>query len=273
MKQTFLKKTALFMCAVMLMCAIPFNVGAQSVNDGNSEILSGGTASDTQPSDTDVFDTIAIVVEIIETFKKVVGELITYISTYDEVDRPLHESGVAGYLYDPYEKCFYTSSDPWQRTVGYNVIFDVVSPTTFIDFDTVRFKFDYEKKNWIIQLWKGQYGLLFYGAEIGIYTKPENQIVEHYYCASDEDMLKMSMDFYRDGVKKFSRPYGLYWWCTGFIPGNVSGEFYRLSVDTRITMKNYAMLTEFRKALESAAEKTVGLSYSVKGLDVYISYH
>ena len=141
-----------------------------------------------------------------------------------------------------------------------------------ISFDTVRIKFDYDDKDWMLQLWKGQYGFVFYGAEIGIYTKPKDRDVDHYDCASDEDRLKMSMDFYNGGVKKFSRPYGSYWWCTGFTPGNVLGAFHKLRVEARITMKDYEMLSAVKRVLDSEEMKNEGVMSSVDGLNIKIIY-
>lgn len=195
-------------------------------------------------------------------------------SIYNE---ELSASGVVGYLYDPNENCFYTADDPWQRVVGYNEIFDVAAPVATISFDTVRLKFDYKDKNWMIQIWKGQYGLAFYGAEIGVYNKPMDRTLEHYDAVTDDERLKMSMDFYEyedrlfgdDGwEKKFSRPYASYWWCTGFIPGNKLGNFGSLRVNARITAKDYEMLSGIRKAL---SENSIQYTYS--GLNVYFEYH
>ncbi len=187
----------------------------------------------------------------------------------------MEKSGILGYLYDPKEGCFYTSADPWQRVVGYNEIFDIMGPFTLIDFDTIRCRFDYKDKNWMIQLWKGQYGLVFYGAEVGVYTKPKDRELMHYDCASDSEMLKMSMTFIEKEKflgkttweEKFTRPYGYYWWCTGFLPGNKYGRFDELKLDMRITMKDYEMLSGFTEAL-----KENGISYTVRGLDVYFIY-
>ena len=183
----------------------------------------------------------------------------------------MEKSGVFGYLYDPSEKCFYTAADPWQRNVGYNSIFDTAAPLSLINFDTLRLRFEYDNKDWMIQLWKGQYGLIFYGAEVGVYTKPKDRTIMHYDCASDDEMLKMSMDFleYKRGTwsKRFSRPYGYYWWCTGFVPGNKFGDFSGIGLDMRITAKDYTMLN----ALKGALDKNK-ITYTTKGLDVYFSY-
>lgn len=189
----------------------------------------------------------------------------------NEQTQEMAEKGIFGYLYDPNEKCFYTASDPWQRMVGYNAIFDICAPFTFIDFDTVRLDFPYDGKDWRVQLWKGQYGLLFYGAEVGVYTKPQDRKLAHYNCASDEELLNMEMIFLQNKngkwVEKFSRPYGAYWWCTGFVPGNLFGNFDILKLDMRITMKDYQMLSGFTSALTKA-----GIKYDVIGLDVYFIY-
>ncbi len=187
----------------------------------------------------------------------------------------MEKKGVFGYLYDPAENCFYTSADPWQRVVGYNSIFDIAAPMSLIGFDTVRLRFEYENKDWMIQLWKGQYGLVFYGAEVGVYTKPKDRQMMHYDAASDSDMLKMSMTFHEKKtalgqsrwVKVFSRPYGSYWWCTGFVPGNRYGQYSNMKLEMRITMKDYDMLSGVTQALKSN-----GISYTVKGLDVYFTY-
>lgn len=204
---------------------------------------------------------------------------VVYYKSEEAPDNNLTEDmekkGIFGYLFDSKEKCFYTASDPWQRLVGYNAIFDVCAPFTFIDFDTVRLDFKYQGKDWRIQLWKGQYGLLFYGAEVGVYTKPQDRKLAHYNCASDDELLMMEMDFMQKKtsggketwVRKFSRPYGQYWWCTGFIPGNLFGKFENLRLDMRITAKDNEMLKGITAALENNK-----IQYRVNGLDIYFNY-
>ena len=201
-----------------------------------------------------------------------VSEFYTVKKQDNETIAKLEKEGIFGYLYDPAENCFYTSADPWQRNVGYNKIFDLCAPFTLINFDTERIYFKYKNKDWLVQLWKGQYGLVFYGAEIGVYYKPSDRELAHYDSVSDEDMLKMSVDFYVKSSsgkwnKKFTRPYGEYWWCTGFLAGNIGNNFDRLRYILRITMKDAEMFTAFEKAL-----KETGLSYKVDGLDIYIDY-
>ena len=189
----------------------------------------------------------------------------------------LGSAGLLGYLYDPERDVFYTAKDPWQRNFGFNVIYDVSAQLILLNYKTNRFKFNANGKDWMIQFWKGHYGLIIYGGEIGVYTKPVDRVVEHYDCASDEDMLRMSLKFYQYDVKQekwvfsFERPYGLYWWCTGFKIGNNGGgydtKFSNYRIDARITMKNFEMLEAFTKSLRDG-----GQAYTVDGLDVYLTW-
>lgn len=200
----------------------------------------------------------------------------TYYSTEEPksiYSKELEKSGVIGYLYDPKRNVFYTAADPWQRNFGFNIIYDTVAPFTLLNYATVRFKFRADGKDWMIQAWKGQYGLVFYGAEVGVYTKPTSRSAEHYDCASDSDMLKMAMVFYKKNtvtgkwVKRFERPYGTYWWCTGFKPGNNGYNFSIYRMDVRITMKTFEMLEGLKKELDR--QKII---YFTAGLDVFFTY-
>ncbi len=302
MKQSVVRKIAILMCAVMLFCAVPLNLSVYAADSRET----GVTATEIEKLDKEEEtapeqkkDVTEVLKDIIEAVKKVVVAISAYLEEQEKLeqeqaqpkpenkptddknqggDKDISEIGIAGYLYDPTEKCFYTASDPWQRIVGYNELFDIFSEVALIDFDTVRFKFDYKNKNWCVQVWKGQYGLLFYGAEIGVYNKPADRKIAHYDAVKDDDRLKMSMDFYeyeKGGLftkegweKKFSRPYDYYWWCTGFIPGNKDNKFDRLRVDARITAKDYDMLSGLTKAIEKE-----GIDYKVKGLDIMFTYH
>lgn len=194
---------------------------------------------------------------------------------YDKLGK-FGQAGVLGFLYNEKGQYFYTAEDPWQRNFGYNVIYDITAPGIVIDFDTVRFKFESEGKDWMIQLWKGQYGMVFYGGEIGVYTKPKNRSYKHYDCASKDDTLKITFDYYerewngtkRVWNKKFTRPYGTYWWCTGFIPGNSGLNYKDLKMDIRITVKDFEMLRGFTAALSKK-----GFDFKVSGLDVFFEYN
>jgi hypothetical protein len=79
-------------------------------------------------------------------------------------------------------------------------------------------------------MWKGQYGLIFYGGEIGIYNREHNDdgINEWamFNCPGEEDWLGMEMTIWHEEAngkwnREFTREYDKYWWCTGFKNGSL----------------------------------------------------
>ena len=187
----------------------------------------------------------------------------------------MFDNGLAGYKFDSDGNYYFTADDPWQRNYGYNQLFDTAAPFTSIYMDTMRVKFRYKNKDWMIQFWKGQYGLAFIGSEIGVYTKPLDRTVEHYDAASNDDALYMSCTCYRDGEPIFSREYAKYWWCTGFVPGQLKkfSDRSELAVKCRITMKDKEMLNLVVNALKSKPNNLVeGRHFAVDGLDVFVTW-
>lgn len=183
----------------------------------------------------------------------------------------LFDDGIASYQYNKTGNYYYTNEDPWQRTLGYNEMYDNLAAFTAIFIDTMRCKFRYDNKDWMVQFWKGQYGYVFIGHEIGVYYKPIDRTAEHYDCVSDADSLYMEMNGMRDGEVLYHRDYGKYWWCTGFVPGKLDkfADRSELQIDARITMKDKEMLAAFVNSLDQNG-LIRDLDYTVKGLDVYV---
>jgi uncharacterized repeat protein (TIGR02543 family) len=188
---------------------------------------------------------------------------------------------VLSYVYNENEKFFYVEEDPWQRNFGFNRLYDDMANFAVMWYDTVRVKFNYAGKDWMIQMWKGQYGLVFIGSEIGVYTKSPNQTVEHYDCASNEDSLKMQMSLYNADKWLFTRTYATYWWATGFVPGGLTPRYNDasgLTMLARITLKDKTMKDLFVKGLQdnNFATGYSGFStpdtYKVIGNDVYFNW-
>ena len=183
-------------------------------------------------------------------------------------------NGFLGYQYNKEGQYYFTTDDPWQRNFGFNEWFDVGAAFLNFYYDTFRCKFTYHDMDWLIQFWKGQYGLVFIGSEIGCYYKPTDRKVAHYDCVSDEDALYMSMSFYRNGEERATREYAKYWWCTGFVPGSLESfrDRSELAMKARITMKDKEMRRKFCAQLEKNGFIRDN-TYSVSGLDVYISWN
>lgn len=205
----------------------------------------------------------------------------------------LNENQLAGYKYDAAGEFYYTDDkDCWQKNCGYNEVYDNLAPAAAMNIDQVRVRFTYGNKDWMIQLWKGQYGWLFVGAETGVYTAPAGSYkgqtgdVNHYNCADKEDWLDIQLDCYwsenNDGHYKkiFTREYGKYWWATGFVKGQLtkySTPRSELKAKNRITFKSKEMADLFVLELRRcgfkravAADQLVDDSYFQNGKDVYL---
>ncbi|MBQ9850493.1 MAG: DUF4474 domain-containing protein [Clostridia bacterium] len=200
---------------------------------------------------------------------------------------------VLGYRYSNDGYYYTDDKDCWQMNAGYNEVYDNMAPLTAMFIDQVRIRFNYGGKDWMVQLWKGQYGWLLVGAEIGLYTTDEGvnsgavTDINHYNCADKEDWLYMSMDCYwaegNNGhyKKVFSRPYAKYWWPTGFVKGQLTKYTWprtELKMKGRITFKSAEMAnlfveelrkTGFVRAAGNASNQLVDDSYYQSGADVW----
>lgn len=224
-----------------------------------------------------------------------VAEGLTIVTCTSESNPAVHTScavdvgsqlgaSLLSYQYDPDNQFFFTDDNPWQRNFGFNAVYDQFAPFAVMYMDTVRMKFRHEKQNidYMIQFWKGQYGWVFVGCEIGIYTKPASRLLEHYDCATDEQSLKMDMSFYQKGKWEFTRTYRTYWWATGFIPGQLEkfGDRSSLVMTTRITLKDSQMTSAFVEALKGQGFKQVNIpitsttydQFRVSGNDVFVCW-
>lgn len=180
-----------------------------------------------------------------------------------------------GFDFDVAQKIFYTPINPWQRNFGFCELYDAAAPFTGMFYNTVRFKFDYAGKNWLIQVWKGQYGITT-GGELGVYNKTSNRETEFYDCASDEDMLNMGFTLSKKNVGElFTRKMQKHWWQTGFVVLMATPPS-ALTMSCKIDMKDAAMLKAFEQAmLEQGFKKGDGTTdgtYAVSGLRVTFTW-
>ena len=156
-----------------------------------------------------------------------------------------------GYTYEPSQDIISSHNDAWQREFGYHALFDKAAAHLNMVFDYLPVYFDYQNKSWLLEFWKGQYGINT-GAEIGLYyadrlLSPNERESAHYNAVSDEYLLPMSMtlsnnkSIYATLTKKT-------WWLTAFSMGRFSRP-EDLYLDTSIIFPNYDMLQSFLQSL------------------------
>lgn len=158
-----------------------------------------------------------------------------------------------GFEYDEGQDIFYSTMDAWQRKYGYCWLYDEAAAPMSMIIDCEPITFEYEGKRWLIEFWKGQYGMTT-GIEVGVYTAPADVIIPapltFYGDTLEEDCLNMSFMLMRQGHRLFSRK-SKHWWLNGFRLGEFS-EPEQLSAIIRIQLKTRSMRRHFIRALKRA---------------------
>ena len=165
--------------------------------------------------------------------------------------------GNLGFNYFSHDKLIDTTNDSWQRGLGYTKLYDdlFLNSTNVADIDTVRLKFPYDGKDWMVQLWKGRYGNMP-GGEVGIYHKPKTRIVDFYDSASDDERIGMSFKIIdkRNGKALIDRPIALHWWKTSFAVYETPLTAENLTLET-ILAPDAALLAALKGALDKEVAK------------------
>ena len=189
-----------------------------------------------------------------------------------QLDDPAHKflenNAILGYKYNSSQDYYYCDSpNSWQKQFGYTRVYDLVAPYVLLEYDYARVHFTYEGKDWLVQFWKGQYGLMFYGSEVGVYTKAhtgeEDSYTTKYDCAAREDWLKIQTTMYHDAVgdghygKSFETPLEDTWWSTGFKRGHlrVQEPATELRQEGTIILKSPEMAQAFAAAFAECGFK------------------
>lgn len=161
----------------------------------------------------------------------------------------------AGFEYDPVQDVYFTQLDSWQRNFGFNSVYDTAAPMVGMIYSTAKIYFTYDDKDWMMEIWKGQYGITA-GAEIGFYNKPTDRVMKHFDCVTDEEMLTMSFDFYNMDELVFTRGPEKHWWLTGFKFLHVGIPSF-ITLDMTIEFPDRKMANAFEKGLKDEQKKQI----------------
>lgn len=216
---------------------------------------------------------------------------INVISAKGPIKELFAHYNIFSYRYDYVDDVYYTDDKAcWQKPFGFARIYDILSPYVAMEYDYTRVFFTYEEKDFMVQLWKGQYGYLFYGGEIGIYSKPasdeEVNMFTFFAVADEEDWPMMELTLYHQQLngtwkREFTREYGRYWWCTGFKAGILRDvePADELRLVSRITFKDEEFAGLVAQGLrdcgfgEATNKDKVGLDcFYLDGADIYVKW-
>lgn len=156
-----------------------------------------------------------------------------------------------GYVYVPEWDVFSSRVDAWQRDFGYKDMYDHAAPYFNMIYQTLPVYFDYDGKTWLVQIWKGQYGICT-GCEVGIYHA--DGIVDRrdwknatFHAAGECEMLDISTELWRSG-RRIASLRKEHWWLTTFDVGTFSKPA-ELSLDVSLQFPNTEMKNAFLEAL------------------------
>lgn len=127
-----------------------------------------------------------------------------------------------GYSYVPSQDIFTSRTDAWQKEFGYCALYDAAAPHFNMVFDSLPVYFNYHGRTWLIEFWKGQYGINT-GGEIGVYyanriIKEEERKSTLFQCVDKDDMLQLSFTLLRNS-SVIARLCSRHWWLTAFLTG------------------------------------------------------
>lgn len=149
---------------------------------------------------------------------------------------------------------FSSTVNAWQKSAGYTWLYDHMAPRFQMVIDALPVYFDYQGKTWLIEFWKGQYGINT-GAEIGIYHADRILSEAEYKtalfnAASDHEMLPCTLRLYKND-ESLAELSERHWWLTAFLPGCFSKPS-ELCLEASICFPNKQMCDAFCEGLCAA---------------------
>jgi len=176
-----------------------------------------------------------------------------------------------GFEYSRTQDFFFSNMYAWQREYGYHKSYDEAAPFLSMIIDCEPITFKYDNKEWLIEFWKGQYGMTT-GAEIGIYIsfkKSSNMNEIFYESVADNECIPLHYTLRKKGTVILVRN-DRHWWLTGF----KLGEFSKpsdLVMDIIISLKNNDMTEAFINGLKNVGYKDSDIK--VINNSVYLTFN
>ncbi len=174
-----------------------------------------------------------------------------------------------GFNFDLSELLVYATLDCWMRDFGFCLFYDIAANMmpAFFNYETRRFKFEYDGLEWMIQIWKGNY-VVTNGGEVGIYNREPGSFGTYYDCANDEQLLNMTLQVYHGDKLLVDEGPMKHWWINGF---NLGDRMYipsSLTMKFSIDMPDEEMLNAFCESIDNHYRQDV--TYTVDGLTVNV---
>lgn len=158
----------------------------------------------------------------------------------------------------------------WMRDFGFCFEYDLLCYILPIyRYETRRFKFDYDGREWMVQAWKGNY-LITNGGEVGCYYRDPGSFGSYYDVIDDEDRMPMTLQIRHGDEVLVNIPETLHWWVNGFKIAKTLYSPLNLTLESSIVFPN----EEMRDAFCASVDKNIwhDVSYEKDGLRVSITW-
>lgn len=157
-----------------------------------------------------------------------------------------------GFNYYDKDDIIYSILHPHQEKLGYCYAYDEGAVAISANIDCEPIYFFYNGKEYMVELWKGQYGLES-GGEVGVYCREtgekrgvESVLGKWYAAVGKEDYVSMKFSLYNN-EKMFDRVNQKHWWLTGFKWGELTTDPSSLKMDINMVFPNAGMAEAFVK--------------------------
>lgn len=183
--------------------------------------------------------------------KKCIIKKICCMSVQEKLCRLNELVNPFGFEYLLSQDIFTSRKDAWQREFGYCWLYDKSADLANMVFDCEPIYFDYEGCTWMIELWKGQYGINV-GAEIGIYradglVSRNQRTTAMFHTVPDNDLPFFEYTLFRESCSMY-RIAQRHWWLTGFRMGEYERPDH-LFMKIEITFPSCEMQNAFVRGL------------------------
>ena len=168
------------------------------------------------------------------------------------------------------EALVYAPINCWMRNFGFCFEYDALCYALPVYcYNTRRFHFEYNNKDYMIQMWKGNY-LITNGGEVGVYYRDKGKYGTFYNVVKSEDQLDMSLQIWHGDDLLVNITEQNHWWVNGFKMGTRLYSPHSLTLKTTILMTDEEMLKAFTTAVDRNIWKDV--TYTVDGLKVSLTW-
>ena len=158
----------------------------------------------------------------------------------------------------------------WMKDFGFCVEYDMLCYVLpMYCYNTRRFRFDYDGREWMVQIWKGNY-MITNGGEVGIYNRPAGSFGTFYNVVDDSERMPMSLQISHDGELLVDIPEQTHWWVNGFKLGRRLYSPHTLQMTFTITFPNEEMMNAFTASVSRNFFHDV--TYETDGLKVTLEW-